>query len=510
MNVRLILVLISICIAMGQVCLAMNKRNLGQLFELDQDFLEQDEQDNFTDFDIDLESEKALPLSKMQRISSSPLPTSAISETTFPDLPEKANAEIINSQKLLNLPFTPSIFFSESTPATPVTTLIDLPPSAAIALQEKTNKKVPKQLKCPHCLSDQIFNQATKLAEHIQANHQGKALFPCLEPGCSQGFDRCTYLAKHNKTNHNNAYYTCKKCSQIFKYSHYLARHIKIEHNKNTSAYIPITLNTQAATHQDEIPTTMLTPILPKLNNVQASYYNTKYPNSYASRQNFYPFTPSTLSTIEMGPQPLDPDVLKELADEIPIEKTYPCFHNNDCKKSFGTVQQLAAHIKKSHDKTTTCPFCRIFNPRLSDLKNHIIGSPIARELEADSSIPQNQIPPPFTPSSWFISDTIDLQEKPSKQENLQDRSPIDLTELDSPNSVVTEEHIQHGKAHEAYCKHCQQPFPSFSELQRHQQNIFYCDPCNTGLGDRSSYQRHLKSTKHNKKVLLDSQMLHP
>src|ERR1700733_1803540 len=145
MNFRLILILMSLFIAMGQDCLAMNKRSWDQLHELDQQFLEYTEEDNL-DLDVNPESEKAqgLPPSKKQAIPA-------------------------NQQ------------------ASSYSNIAIIPPSA-VALKEKTIEEQPlkkqprsKKLECPFgCPSSQTFNQEA-LAAHIIATHPGKQSFPCLE-----------------------------------------------------------------------------------------------------------------------------------------------------------------------------------------------------------------------------------------------------------------------------------------------------------------------------------------
>lgn|ERR1700733_1032739 len=193
MNFRLAIILISL-LGIGYTCLAMNKRNIQELYE-DQDLLEQsnlaEDDDELTD--VDPESEKAQDLQ-----------------------PSKKQAVEANQEVLVY----PSSSYSNIERITPPSAAI-----AVVALQEKANKRTHrKQLKCPHCSSVQIFNQA-KLAEHIKANHPGKALFSCMEPGCSQGYSNRRSLARHYNTDHLGKRFACEECSQSFKYAHHLASH---------------------------------------------------------------------------------------------------------------------------------------------------------------------------------------------------------------------------------------------------------------------------------------------
>jgi len=191
MNFRLILILISGCVGVGQACLAMNKRSWDQLNEFDQEFLEHIEEDNL-DLDVNPESEKAQgqPPSKKQAIQA--------------------------NQQGLSLTQSSSYSSIEGI----------VPPSAAIAvaLQEKTIEEQPlkkrpriKKLECPFgCPSSPTFSQEA-LAAHIRATHPGKRSFPCLEPGCSKGYDNRRSLARHKQTDHQGKRFDCLECFKNFK-----------------------------------------------------------------------------------------------------------------------------------------------------------------------------------------------------------------------------------------------------------------------------------------------------
>jgi|GEM_PF-3780326 len=311
------------------------------------------------DLDVDPESEKAQgqPPSKIQRISSL-LPASAISEITFPDLPEKANTEMADSQELLDLLFTPSIFLSESTPATPATSLTDLPEKSD-ALQSSSTLKYPCII-CSESFNFEIERQKHTFSQHKDPN--GK--YPC--PQCSFSNQRPASTRQHINAIHNKARdFVCPHCNRKFTRKEGLQLHIlkypiALHKNKN----VPQTAQYSSGI-ENQNPISIST----------ADIDNQNTNNANTQELINLPFTPSIFLSESIPATPaISLTDLPEKSDVRQPDRTlkYPCII---CPQSFEFEDQRREHTASEHKDPNgkyRCPQCSFSAQRPVEMRRHI------------------------------------------------------------------------------------------------------------------------------------------
>jgi cytochrome c-type biogenesis protein CcmH/NrfF len=226
----------------------------------------------------------------------------------------------------------------------------------SILLTNQARKNIKKQLSCPHCDLQEIFNRSS-LADHIKAKHKNNFPYPCFtclgdnkkdKNGKEIGFYSTTGLSLHNRKCHENIRYQCTKCDSIHPYLGHAVDHIKKMHpelkgHKSHIKQITIAesdssnqLEQQHAVEKTPVNTVPFTPGTEKIFN--EVFVNDVYDQS---NQNM-----SEKSDNEQFTEPL------EISLPSPIDQPIDTFDFNVNSKDSTT--QSSKGIKKQ----LKCPYC--------------------------------------------------------------------------------------------------------------------------------------------------------